>query len=39
MGAEMAYKLKFFNPPHLCRFFKRTMGMMPTEYRNSLNIK
>ena len=37
--AEIAYKLKFFNPPHLSRFFKRTMGMTPTEYRNSLNIK
>ena len=37
--AEIAYEMKFFNPPHLCRFFKRTMGMTPTEYRNSLNIK
>ena len=37
--AEIAYKLKFVNPPHLSRFFKRTMGMTPTEYRNSLNIK
>ena len=37
--AEIAYKLNFFNPPHLCRFFKRTMGMAPSEYRNSLNIK
>lgn len=37
--AEIAYKLKFFNPPHLSRFFKRTMGMTPSEYRNSLNLK
>ena len=36
---EIAYKLKFINPPHLSRFFKRTMGMTPSEYRNSLNIK
>ena len=37
--AEIAYKLNFFNPPHFCRFFKRTMGMTPSEYRNSMNIK
>ena len=37
--AEIAYRLKFFSPSHFCRFFKRTMGMTPSEYRNSLNIK
>lgn len=37
--AEISYKLKFFNPPHFSRFVKRVIGMTPTEYRNSINIK
>jgi AraC-like DNA-binding protein len=31
---EIAKKTGFKDPSHFCRFFKRAMGLTPTEYRN-----